>query len=290
MTTNYARFKINGTASSTRGIDMGNGTSVTFTLEAVSGIERKVEYWVYSATDEDSPLASKSAPALVLSNGVTTGHRVAAATPGGNVTTTTPGSGVHSWIVRCLVNDGVNHDGSVNPDYVFERMISIRSSGGRRKIVASEGTQYEASGWAGAQNDDVDGGDLIVGTAYQHLEWSTSWLPVDDLTLPGGYARWITLPTIPSGTAYAITLKGQENTAGTGGDARLQAGAGGVANGSAYVLDGAQNPVIQVQGVSKLGFFGVTPVVRPGVVPSSCTAQDIANALIDLGLLDELVA
>ncbi|MHB9005066.1 MAG: hypothetical protein ACYC6C_13600, partial [Coriobacteriia bacterium] len=155
--TNWARFTINGTASTTGGYDALAGDALSFALEASPGlVVRKTEYWVYSAADPDSPLASKSAPELSLV-GATTGQRVQAATPAAVVNTTLPALGVHSWIVRCQVNDGVDEDGSVNPDYVFERMICVRSASGRRKIVPTEGTMYSPRGWADAQNDDVDG-------------------------------------------------------------------------------------------------------------------------------------
>jgi hypothetical protein len=152
---NYARFTINGNASSNRGYDTTNGAALSFALEASSALVRKVEYWVSDATDPEAPLASKDAPELALV-GTTTGRRVIAATPATAVTTTAAAGGVHSWIVRCLVNDGVNQDGSVNPDFVFERMVSIRTADGRRKIIGAEGTQYSLRGWADAQNEDVE--------------------------------------------------------------------------------------------------------------------------------------
>lgn len=152
---NHARFTINGNASSNRGYDTTNGAALSFALEASSALVRKVEYWVSDATDPEAPLASKDAPELALV-GTTTGRRVIAATPATAVTTTAAAGGVHSWIVRCLVNDGVNQDGSVNPDFVFERMVSIRTADGRRKIIGAEGTQYSLRGWADAQNEDVE--------------------------------------------------------------------------------------------------------------------------------------
>jgi hypothetical protein len=174
---NWARFTINGTASTTRGIDLTHGAAVSFALESAPGVVvHKTDFWVYSASDEAAPLASKDAPLLVLS-GLTEGQRVQASTPAHSVTTVLPGSGAHSWIVRCLVNNGVNIDGSTNPDYVFERMVCIRTAGGRRKIVGAEGTQYTVRGWADAQNDDVEA-EAFAGVDAQSI-WGT---PIDEDT------------------------------------------------------------------------------------------------------------
>ncbi len=155
--TNLARFTVDADPSTNRGIDVVNGATGTFKLETPTSEVWKVTFLTTDATDVNAPLASKGADELVLDNGAgSTGTAVNAATVAGEVTTTWPASGVHSYIVRCKVNDGVNPDGSVNSDYVFERMCSIRSSSGRRKIVATEGTQYSPRGWADAQNEDVD--------------------------------------------------------------------------------------------------------------------------------------
>jgi hypothetical protein len=151
---NLARFTINGSASSPGGFDATNGQVLTFGLEAAASLVQRWTLEVYTPSDTASPRASKNAPQINLV-GATTGPKVDAVTPGSNITTTAPPSGAHSYIVRSTVNGGLGADGRPNPDFVFERLVAVRA-GGRRKIVASEGTQYETAGWAGAQNDDVD--------------------------------------------------------------------------------------------------------------------------------------
>lgn len=153
--TNLARFTVNGLASSLRGVDLANGAPVTLALEAVSSLVQRATFEVYNAADSASPLASKDAPSLSLV-GATTGPKVDAATPAASVTATLPASGAHSYMVRCTVNGGLNAKGKPDANLVFERVVAIRTAGGRRKVIASEGTQYEVAGWAGAQNDDAD--------------------------------------------------------------------------------------------------------------------------------------
>jgi hypothetical protein len=155
--TNFARFTVDDDPSSNRGVDVLNSGTSVFKLETPTSEAWKATFSVYDATDVNSPLASKDAPALTLDNGAgSTGKSVSASPVSGEVEADWPASGAHSWIVRCTVNNGVNPDGSANADYVFERMVSIRSAAGRRKIVATEGTQYSPRGWADAQNEDVD--------------------------------------------------------------------------------------------------------------------------------------
>ena len=134
---------------------MTQAQALTFALEATSGLVQRWTLEVYSAADDKSPRASKSAPTLTLV-GATSGQKVDAATPASNITTTAPATGYHSYIVRSTVNGGLNAKGQPDPDLVHERLIAIRTPGGRRKIIASEGTQYGPGGWADAQNDDVD--------------------------------------------------------------------------------------------------------------------------------------
>lgn len=152
---NRAWFTINGTAAATRGFDATNGQVLTFALESVASLAQRWTLEVYSPSDEKSPLASKNAPLLTLV-GTTSGQKVDATTPAASITTTMP-SGVHSYKVRSTVNGGLDALGEPDPDLVFERIISMRS-GGRRKIIAGEGTEYAPGGWADAQNDDVDAG------------------------------------------------------------------------------------------------------------------------------------
>lgn len=154
---NLAKFTINATPSSPGGFDMTISQALTFLLEASSPLVNRWTLEVYDSADAASPLASKSAPALTLV-GATSGKKVDAATPGSSITTTAPSSGVHSYIVRSKVNGGLNAKGKADPDYVYERIICIKTGSGLRKVIASEQTQYGAGGWADAQNDLIDAG------------------------------------------------------------------------------------------------------------------------------------
>lgn len=158
---NLARFEIESLSvispSTDRGFDAVNGATVKFRLETTDALVYRTSYQVFDNAVSDSPLASKDAPELSLV-GATTGQLVDAATPGADVTTTMPATASHSWKVRCLANGGINpRTGQPDPDYVFERIVSIRTATGLRKIIGDEGTEYSVRGWADAQNEQVDG-------------------------------------------------------------------------------------------------------------------------------------
>lgn len=133
---------------------MTNSQALVFALEAPS-LATRWTLEVYTPADEKAPLASKNAPVLSLV-GSSSGPKVDATTPASNITSTAPATGRHSYIVRSTVNGGVDAKGRADPNLIFERLIVIRTPGGRRKIIASEGTQYTPGGWADAQNDDVE--------------------------------------------------------------------------------------------------------------------------------------
>ncbi len=155
---NLAKFTIEGTASSPGGYDATISQVLNFALEG--GPANLVQRWtlqVFSSSESDSPLASKNAPTLTLV-GATSGQKVDAATPASEITCTMPGSGVHSWLVRSIVNGGVDASGKKNPDYVFERLVAIKTGSGIRKVIATEQTAYSPRGWSDAQNDLTDAG------------------------------------------------------------------------------------------------------------------------------------
>ena len=152
---NLARFTIDAVGSSPPGYDANPGDTLTLLLEQRSGTVNRWTVQVYGPANSDAPAASKNAPLLTLV-GATSGERVDATTPASAITTTLPGSRAHSWRVRSLVNGGIDAFGQPNPDYVFERVVAIRSAGGLRKVVAGEGTAYAARGVPDAQNDVVD--------------------------------------------------------------------------------------------------------------------------------------
>ncbi len=162
MTVNLARFAIESNSvvspSTDRGFDVANGALVKFRLETTDALAYRVTYEVFDNTVSSSPLSSKDATELVLDNGPITGQMVDALTPGADVETTMPATGSHSWKVRCLVDGGINpHTGKVDPDYVFERIIAIRTATGLRKVIGDESTEYSPRGWADAQNEQVEG-------------------------------------------------------------------------------------------------------------------------------------
>lgn len=166
---NLAQFLINGTPAP-GGYDAETNEELVFAL--APGLAALCNRWtlaVYDPADSESPLASLDAPPLTLT-GATTGLKVDASTPSANITATAPASGVHSWIVRSTVDGGLNPaTGKLDPNRVFERMVVLRSAGGRRKIVPTEGSQYSPRGWADAQNEDVDSGgtaDPLTVFAY----------------------------------------------------------------------------------------------------------------------------
>jgi hypothetical protein len=155
---NLAKFTINATASSPGGFDATISQVLTLALEGgPASLANRWSVSVYAAADASSPRASKNAPSLTLV-GSTSGQNVDAATPGSTITVTMPGSGVHSWIIRSKVNGGLNAKGKVDPDYVFERIVCIKTGSGLRKAIVTEQTQYGPGGWADAQNDLIDAG------------------------------------------------------------------------------------------------------------------------------------
>lgn len=155
---NFARFKIETSPSSDGGFDATAAATLNLQLEGTpAGVVQRTTFQVYSAGEVNPPLASKSAPLLTLV-GASSGQKVDAATPGAVVQTVMPSSslGGHSWVVRCLVNGGIDTNGRINPDYVFERLVTIRSTNGLRKEVLAEATAYSQRGAADAQNEIID--------------------------------------------------------------------------------------------------------------------------------------
>jgi len=166
-----ARFTIAGSPSSNRGYDAAELEELLLALETPTPDIYKAEFSIWKPSDPRSPLASKNAPELVLdpTDGIPS-------PPSAAVLVTMP-TGVHSYLIRCVVNDGVEAATGVRvPEWTFERIVSIRSASGMRKIVPGESTQYSARGWADAQNDEVDaaaaaGGDgsLYFGITFVNV-------------------------------------------------------------------------------------------------------------------------
>lgn len=150
---------------SDQGFDALNAATLTLQLKTlpVSGVHT-VLFQVFDPDGFDAelgiagnpPRASTGAPVLDLV-GATTGQAVAPAAVDGLVTVELPGSGSHSWIVRCVVNGGIGTlpDGrsGPRPELIHERMIAIRDANGNRAIVPTETTQYSDDGWAEAYEE-----------------------------------------------------------------------------------------------------------------------------------------
>lgn len=153
MTTeNLAKFKINGTASADpvtgdKGYQTTALATLTLTLEQVPSAALSVTYYVYSSTDESSPLASKSAPALTFTASGT--YMDTPASPNGTVELVMPATAAHSWNVRCVASTA---DGS--DEYV--RQVCIPYTLGVTdifKTVPEETDEFYARGWSDKFND-----------------------------------------------------------------------------------------------------------------------------------------
>lgn len=159
---NLAEFEIVGSVggaspAADKGFDAQNSETLTLRLEgALSGLVRTIHYSVADPAVADSPIASGAAPQLSLDNGTDQDSRVKAATPDADVTVEMPASGTHTYNIRCEANGGRNQNGKPDPDYVFERIVAIRSSAGARKILYTEMTEYSDESWADAFNELID--------------------------------------------------------------------------------------------------------------------------------------
>jgi hypothetical protein len=157
MTTNAARFKIQGTASENavtgnRYYIAAHLENCAITLEQALSPALTVTYEVYSSASPspDQPLASKGAANLVF---VESGTKTVILTAVNNtVHLIMPAADVASWVVRCT---------AAMPEgpHVFERTIAIPLTvpavGTVRKTTPAETLQYEARGWSDTLNDMV---------------------------------------------------------------------------------------------------------------------------------------
>ena len=160
-TTNYARFTINGTPATdpvtgNRGYDATAGSTLSITLELSPSPARSVRYSVYGGGDDD-PLSSKDAPLITFIGSGTNEQTFSSVNDTAQIVM--PGSGVHSYVIRCTVDAG--------DEYTFERMAVIPSATvpATRKIVPNETNQYEQRSWADTQAELVD---VITGLGGGH--------------------------------------------------------------------------------------------------------------------------
>lgn len=151
-----------------RGFQAANGQSLSLKLRNPSGASTVV-FQVYNPAAVDTtlgiaanpPRASNGAPVLTLV-GATSGQSVSPTTVGGTVTVAMPGSGSHSYLIRCVVNGGrrplPNGSTVVDPSLVYERGVYIPTGFSTRKIIATESAQFTVDGWAEAINDLIANG------------------------------------------------------------------------------------------------------------------------------------
>lgn len=152
MTENLAKFTINGSPSvdpvtGDKGYQTTALATLTLTLEQVPSAALSVTYYVYSSTDESSPLASKDAPALTFTASGT--YMDTPASPNGTVELVMPATAAHSWNVRCVA---ATADGS--DEYV--RQVCIPYTLGVTdifKTVPEETDEFYARGWSDKFND-----------------------------------------------------------------------------------------------------------------------------------------
>ena len=221
-------FDINADGAD-RGYEATASESLSLTLRSTTDVN-SVAFQVYSAAGFDAdlgiaanpPRASKGAPELTLV-GATSGQTVSPATVDGAVTVAMPSSGVHSWIVRCVVNNGVrtlpNGETVADPSLIHERGIFIPTGLGTRKVVCTEVAQFEVDGWAGALADlaDVagqttyqlaDGYELLVlPTDFDRGSMTTATQDAVAVTLEDGYWYSLTVEVLikdPTATEYYI--------------------------------------------------------------------------------------
>ncbi|HZL96817.1 MAG TPA: hypothetical protein VFB99_24390, partial [Vicinamibacterales bacterium] len=144
-------FTINADPSADPGFDATAAQVLTLQLENLPATD------VYR-TQFSVARFSKDMPALVFSP--VSGEP---ATPGGTVTVTCPATGTHSFIIDCVVNNGVDQLGVTRTDFRSARLVTVRAPTGLGKIVPGESTEYDVTnGWTGRLNEMIDAVDLLA--------------------------------------------------------------------------------------------------------------------------------
>lgn len=234
------------------------------------------------------PRSSKGAPTLTL-EGATSGQAVSPLTVDGAVSCELPGSGSHSWIVRCVVNGGrrqlPNGATVVDPALTFERGVWIPTANGARKVVITESTQFELDGWAGALADFIGAPGALpdpffvetaeVGMlAESHLILESNNGGIDSITrirnVTGGMYEQESSVVQPEGTPKNAghSFSTQDHLTGA---SRL-------------------NLLMGVLGAdATVGFFGAAPVVRQSITGVTTQEQidSLVAALVAFGLVTD---
>jgi hypothetical protein len=163
MADNAAKFTINGTPSTDpttgdRGFLATSGQTLTLQVETQPSPALSALFEVYSSADSSSPLASKDAPLITFS--VSGTYQELLSDTSSTASITLPGSGYHSYNIRCTV--------SLDDGYeVFERIAYIPktvTTPDVRKTIPAETNQARARGWSDDLNDIVEALQVGAGT------------------------------------------------------------------------------------------------------------------------------
>jgi hypothetical protein len=187
-----AKFRINSSASSAGGFDATNGQVLTLQLEASPGLD--IETVLYSVSQ-----FTKNAPSLTFSN-------PSPQPPTTAITVAMPAAGNHTYILRSVINGGVDKLNKKVAAFTHERIVAIRNSLGKRKIPPAETQQYDATfGWTEAFNETIDG---AAESPTQVLKFTTTTAVQAELTKDGaapGASNRIFVPT-DSSKLYVVEL------------------------------------------------------------------------------------
>jgi hypothetical protein len=246
----------------------------------------KVEYQVHDGTG--GLLASLDAPPaqLVPAGGVPDA-------PSDVVRVQIPATGVHTYLVRCVANDGVDAaTGRIVPEWTRERVVAVRSLGGLRKVIPGERQQYSARGYIDEQNrlvDAVSGGVSLPPPSSPSTGRIARAL---DSQVPDGFtgaleARWDF--AFPDGLTHVpVSFK---NHAATGGEVWLPGDEFGVDSGESLSF-------VRQDGVTGVRFHGDDPerpymlVGEPGApaLQGSITVEAVMMLYGAIGAPDQWVA
>lgn len=163
-----ALFDINDDGED-RGYQAANSEVLSLTLRDPSQASTVLfQVWNPAGPDPElgiaanPPRASGGAPILNLATGTQGGQAVMPGDVTDPVTVVMPGSGSHSWIVRCVVNGGQRTLGNgrvvTDPALIYERGVWIPTGYDTRKIIATESQQFSVEGWADAINAMIEAG------------------------------------------------------------------------------------------------------------------------------------
>jgi hypothetical protein len=267
-----------------------------------------------------------------------------------------------TYIIRAVINDGIDQNGDTVTDYTKQLAAHIKTGSNRRLIAVGETddahrtygytsklnaaikTTGGALGSSGVTAGTYTNPTLVIsstgvitsaatgaavalptGAVNQILQYSTAWAASNNLTLPAGAARTITIATSAT-TCVGLTIIGQKSTTDSGGNVIIQGGAQatGSDGGEVYIKDGVGQTALRINSVAsgdtaivdlngqlrlhtgpaatagvraveayagtsatKIGFFGVTAVARPTVARYLSTdAEWICSTIA--GLLTQL--